>query len=121
MSRLVFLVDGSSATAAQALPLSAAGIKERQVLQEWVIGHAGVLGSDVLVVTAEFDQWSSDAGGTARERLDVRGLDASGLLARRCAASRTPEAGSRLLAARPGRCRPVIRSKRRLYERRRPR
>jgi alkylated DNA nucleotide flippase Atl1 len=80
MSRHVFVVDGPNAVTAAPLSLSDAGLKERQDLQEWVIAHPQVLGDDVLVVTAEFDQWSSDAGSVAKERLDVLGLDASGRL-----------------------------------------
>ena len=79
-SRQVFVVRGKSASAATPVALSEAGIRERQDLQEWVISHPEVLGSDVLVVTAEFDRWESDSGGSAKERLDVLGLDASGRL-----------------------------------------
>jgi len=39
-----------------------------------------VLGDDVMIVTAEYDRWSSTQGVRARDRLDVLGLEASGRL-----------------------------------------
>ncbi|HEY8788945.1 MAG TPA: hypothetical protein VIM10_07430 [Actinopolymorphaceae bacterium] len=78
MNRLVYLVHGSSATPAVRVSLADAGLKEVQDLQKWVIAHPEVLGDNVLVVTGEFNQWASGSGATAKERLDVLGLDASG-------------------------------------------
>jgi len=80
VSRHVFSVQGSLATPAIPIGLAQAGLKERADLQEWIIAHPEILGADVLVVTSEFDQWLSNAGGTAKERLDILGLDASGRL-----------------------------------------
>lgn len=79
-ARQVFVVSGNSASAAAPVSLADAGLRERQDLQEWVIAHPEVLGSDVLIVTSEFDRWESDGGGVAKERLDILGLDASGRL-----------------------------------------
>ncbi|MGI4893944.1 MAG: hypothetical protein ACRYF3_02395 [Janthinobacterium lividum] len=77
----LFVVEGSTATPAVDTDLPAEGLQERQHLQEWVISHPEVLGDDVLVVTAEFDRWTSESDGTsARDRLDVLGIDASGRL-----------------------------------------
>lgn len=77
---LVYLVEGPSATAAPRISLAEAGLREVQDLQEWVIAHREVIGDNVLIVTSEFSQWASGAGATARERLDVLGLDQSGRL-----------------------------------------
>jgi len=79
-SRLVYVVHGPEAVKAESISLEKAGFREVQDLQEWVIAHPEVLGDDVLIVTSEFDQWSSESGATARERLDILGLDASGRL-----------------------------------------
>lgn len=76
--RNVFVYSESSAVPATEVSLSAVGMKERQDLQEWVIAHPEVLGDDVLVVTAEFDQWQSESGAVAHERLDILALDTSG-------------------------------------------
>lgn len=51
-----------TATGAQAQPLipttfAQEGLRERDHLQEWVIAHPEVLGTGLLVVTAEFDSW----------------------------------------------------------------
>lgn len=78
--RLVYLVDGPSATAAPRISLAEAGLREVQDLQEWVIAHREVIGDNVLVVTSEFNQWTSGSGATAKERLDILGLDPSGRL-----------------------------------------
>lgn len=76
----MFTVSGADATPAIPTTLAAAGLKERSDLQEWLIAHPSVLGLDVLIVTAEYDQWSSNTGSTAKERLDILGLDAAGRL-----------------------------------------
>ncbi len=76
---LLFTVHGSTATPAQPLSLAEAGLKERHDLQEWVIAHPEIIGSDVMIVTMEFDQWQSSYGRTA-DRLDILGLHKSGEL-----------------------------------------
>lgn len=76
---LVFTVSGSIATPVARIDLADAGFTERQHLQEWVIGHPETLGPDVLIVTFEFDRWSS-ASGPQRDRLDVLGLGRDGRL-----------------------------------------
>ena len=80
MRRHVFATTGPKATPAVPVTLAEAGIKERTDLQEWVIAHPEVIGDDVCIVTAEYDQWAADDGQSAKERLDVLGLDASGRL-----------------------------------------
>ncbi len=76
---LVFTVHGSTAVPATSLSLAEAGLRERQDLQEWVIAHPGIIGSDVLIVTLEFDRWQSSSGRGA-DRLDILGLHPSGEL-----------------------------------------
>jgi hypothetical protein len=65
-SEIVFTVTGSSATAAQAISLADAGLKERGHLQEWVLSHTEMLGSDVKVVAFEFGRWTASSGALAR-------------------------------------------------------
>jgi alkylated DNA nucleotide flippase Atl1 len=79
-ARHIFTVNGPNATPATPTTLAAAGLKERADLQEWVIKHPEVLGDDILIVTCEYDQWESNTGSTAKERLDVLGLDTAGRL-----------------------------------------
>ncbi|WP_291323711.1 endonuclease NucS domain-containing protein [Desulfonatronospira sp.] len=77
---LVFSVQEATASPAQQITLAEAGLTERSHLQEWVIAHPQILGSDVLIVAFEFDRWKSFSGQNERDRLDVLGLDKSGRL-----------------------------------------
>lgn len=74
---VVFAVAGSTATAAEPISLADAGLRERGHLQEWVLSHPEIIGPDVMIVTFEFDRWSS-AGGEQKDRLDVLGLGRDG-------------------------------------------
>jgi hypothetical protein len=76
---MVFAIDGESASEASPITLAEAGLKERNHLQEWVLANPRILGSDVLIVTSEFDRWTSKSG-QERDRLDVLGLDGEGRL-----------------------------------------
>lgn len=76
---LVFAIDGQTARAAQPITLAEAGLKERDHLQEWVLANPRILGAGVLIVTSEFDRWTSKAG-SEKDRLDVLGLDKEGRL-----------------------------------------
>ena len=77
---LVFTVSGASATVARPISLAEAGLTERGHLQEWVLAHPEMLGSDVKVVAFEFGRWTAASGTLARDRLDVLGLDRDGRL-----------------------------------------
>jgi hypothetical protein len=77
---LVFTVEGASATAVSRIPLQELGLTERAHLQEWVIAHPEIIGSGVLTVAFEFDQWTASNGTNPRDRLDVLGLDRDGRL-----------------------------------------
>ena len=59
---LVYSVQGTSAQPMRVSTLAAAGLRERDHLQEWVLANPEILGDDVLVVTSEFDQWFSKDG-----------------------------------------------------------
>jgi len=76
---VVFAVSGSTATPAERISLSDAGLKEREHLQEWVIAHPEILGPGVMIVTFEFDRWQS-ASGAQKDRLDILGLGRDGRL-----------------------------------------
>lgn len=56
------------------------GFLETTHLEQWVVEHPEILGDGVMVVATQFDQWRSDAGDSARERLDILGLDTNGQL-----------------------------------------
>ncbi|MDO8108325.1 MGMT family protein [Isoptericola sp. b441] len=79
-SELVFTVQGSEATPAQAVTLADTGLRERDDLQEWVLAHPSILGPGVMIITFEFDHWWSGAGTRERDRLDVLGLGDDGRL-----------------------------------------
>ena len=49
---LVYSVQGTSAQPMRVSTLAAAGLRERDHLQEWVLANPEILGDDVLVVTA---------------------------------------------------------------------
>ena len=76
---LVYSVQGTSAQPMRVSTLAAAGLRERDHLQEWVLANPEILGDDVLVVTSEFDQWFSKDGRDP-DRLDILGLGADGRL-----------------------------------------
>lgn len=78
-AELVFTVAGQTAQVASPITLAEAGFREREHLQEWVLANPAILGSGVLVVTSEFDRWTSKAGAE-KNRLDILGLDREGRL-----------------------------------------
>lgn len=80
MDEQLFRVNGSHATAAIAVSLEQAGLRERSDLQEWVIAHPEMIGPDVRIITFEFARWSTADGGRNADRLDVLGLDPDGTL-----------------------------------------
>ncbi len=57
--------------------LSEIGIKERQDLQRWVEDHPEMIGTDLLLITTEFDRWELKQSKVA-DRLDVLFLDSDG-------------------------------------------
>lgn len=79
-SEMVFSVSGTSAARAKPISLAEAGLKERQHLQEWIIDHPEVLGSDLKIIAFEFGSWAAQSGAVERDRLDVLGMDADGRL-----------------------------------------
>jgi hypothetical protein len=70
-------VAGSTADPAERISLEEAGLREREHLQEWVIAHPEIIGPGVMIVTFEFDYWSSSSG-QQKDRLDVLGLGEDG-------------------------------------------
>ena len=76
----LFTVAGDKAEPIVSTSLTVHGLAERAHLQEWVITHPEVLGENLLVLTSEYDRWSSSDGVTAKDRLDVLALEPSGRL-----------------------------------------
>lgn len=77
----LFLIDGDKAKPAVTTTLSAADLREREHLQQWVIANPDVLGDDVLIVCEEYDRWEADIDGArVRGRLDLLGIERSGRL-----------------------------------------
>lgn len=79
MSHLFTLANGTAKPMTRTT-LAEQGLMETTHLENWVIDHPEVLGDGVMVVATQFDQWRSDAGDSARERLDVLALDTNGQL-----------------------------------------
>lgn len=77
----LFTVSGAAATPGEEITLAQAGFTERAHLQEWIVANPEVLGSDVQVVTFEFDRWmAAAAADDPRDRLDVLAIDDTGTL-----------------------------------------
>jgi len=70
---------GDRADVVELTTLEAAGLLERQHLQEWIVAHPQILGAGVKVVAVEYDAFVV-GGDPQRSRLDVLGLDADGRL-----------------------------------------
>lgn len=79
---LMFTVSGADQRCdpMPASRLAQLGILEATHLEKWIVDHPEVLGDGVMIVTTQYDKWSSGSGELARERLDVLGLDSSGQL-----------------------------------------
>ena len=77
---LIFTVSGTTPVPARRVELAAAGLRERQDVEEWVINHPAILGADVFVVTSEFSGWATKKGEKDLDRLDVLGLASDGRL-----------------------------------------
>lgn len=78
-SEMVFTIGGSGAEQAERITLAEAGFTERADLQEWILQNPEMLGSDVKIVSFEFDRWVSSTG-KERDRLDILAIDAEGRL-----------------------------------------
>lgn len=77
---LLFTVVDKTPIPAKRVELADVGLKERSDVEEWVIKHPQILGSDVLIVTSEFAGWASKKGEKDLDRLDVLGLASDGHL-----------------------------------------
>ena len=76
---LLAVEPGGAARPVPAGTLQAAGLLERQHLQEWIVANPQILGPGVKVVAVEYDGWVVQ-GGAQRDRLDVLGLGVDGRL-----------------------------------------
>lgn len=76
----MFMVNGQTTTPMLPSGLAAQGLLETVHLEQWVVDNPQVLGGDIRIVTTQYDKWSSEFGDSAKERLDILGLDSSGQL-----------------------------------------
>lgn len=60
--------------------MASCGLKEVTDLQEWVLAHPQMLGSDARIITSEFSRWRTASDTAVNDRLDVLALDRSGRL-----------------------------------------
>jgi hypothetical protein len=72
-------LETGAATPLTEVTLQSVGLRERQDLQRWVTEHPEIVGSELLLVTTEFDQWEL-RGQRVADRLDVLFLDSTGAL-----------------------------------------
>lgn len=77
---LVFTVENSKAVPAIRISMASQGLKEVTHLQEWVVAHPTMLGTDAKIITTEFARWQSGTNVAVADRLDVLALDKAGRL-----------------------------------------
>lgn len=79
-SEHVFTIDGSTAVSAAPVTLAAVGLREHDHLQAWVLAHPEILGDDLMIITEEFNLWTTGSGVRDNDRLDVLAVDTGGRL-----------------------------------------
>ena len=77
---LVFTVESGKAIPAERISMAARGLKEVAHLQEWVLAHPQILGSDAKIVATEFARWRTATDVAVADRLDVLALNRAGRL-----------------------------------------
>jgi hypothetical protein len=77
---LVFTIRDGKAVPAQRISMASQGLKEVTHLQDWVLEHPAILGTDAKIITSEFARWQSGTDTAVADRLDVLALDKSGRL-----------------------------------------
>lgn len=80
-SEPIFTVDLESGEAnpLEEMTLAEAGLRERDDLQRWISEYPEIVGSELVLITTEFDQWEL-RGQRVADRLDVLLLHSSGAL-----------------------------------------
>lgn len=77
---LVFTVDSGVANAATPISFIEAGLREREHLQEWILAHPEILGTDLRIISFEFGRWEAFDRVPTYDRLDVLAINRSGRL-----------------------------------------
>lgn len=75
----ILRITGPTATPLQATSMTQKGFLEVAHLEKWIVAHPEVIDPTLMILTTQFDQWTSDVG-EARERPDILGLAANGQL-----------------------------------------
>lgn len=75
----VFTITGSTAVRAPRSSLGESDLLERH-LQQWVKQYPTILGEKALIVTEEFDRWTTASGDSTADRLDLLALAPDGTL-----------------------------------------
>ena len=76
---VVFSVINGNLEQLGSVSLEEIGFRERQDLQRWIEDYPEIVGSDLLIITTEFDRWEFGEG-RVRDRLDLLFLDSTGSL-----------------------------------------
>lgn len=77
---VLFTVDGTEATKAKSIHIEDLGLTEPHHLEQWVTQYPETLGSGVMIVASQYDQWVGPDGAAIHDRLDLLGLDTDGRL-----------------------------------------
>jgi hypothetical protein len=67
-------------TEAREIGLADLGLQERADLQRWIIGNPSLVEPGLLILTEEYDKWTTADGDRVRDRLDLLALDTDGHL-----------------------------------------
>lgn len=71
----LYEVGKGKLTKVETVSLVAEGVKERQQLQQWLLGQPDALGEELFAITEEFGDWED-----SRRRIDILALDSDGNL-----------------------------------------
>lgn len=77
---MLLTVNDNAAAPAEPISLTEAGLLETKHLQQWVIDHPAALAEGAMVVSFEFNKWTTSAGKSVADRLDVLAIDQEGRL-----------------------------------------
>jgi len=77
---MLLTVDGAHAAPVAPISLQEAKLLETTHLQQWVVTHPEALAEGAKVVSVEFDKWTTKAGTSVADRLDVLAIDREGRL-----------------------------------------
>ncbi|MFC6015215.1 endonuclease NucS domain-containing protein [Plantactinospora solaniradicis] len=73
-------VDGALAVPAEPISMEEAKFWETKHLQQWMVEHPKAIAEGARVVAVEFNKWTTSAGKSIADRLDILAIDQTGRL-----------------------------------------